>query len=97
MAIAATNVLSRPTTFIADLSCLDADTTATNIAHGLSETPLDFSIVQKVSIANNSGWAITANATNIVVSKANVVGSGGTTPGTTLVARVRASIPHTIV
>ncbi len=97
MAIAATNVLSRPTTFIVDLSCLDADTTATNIAHGLSSTPLDLAVTQIVAIANNSGWAVTANATNIVVSKANVVGSGGTTPGTTLVARVRASLPHTIV
>lgn len=101
MTIAAATVYQSATTFICDVTCADADVGPTNIAHGIvnngiANTPKSLTITALANVANYAGWSISANATNIVLSKNNVVGSGGTTPGTTNVIRVRASLPHSI-
>lgn len=97
MAIAATLVYQSATTYIADVTCLDADVGPTNIAHGINAgTPKLLAIQSVLNTANYAGWSITANATNLVITKNNVVGSGGTTPGTTNVVRISAALPHTI-
>ena len=98
MAIAGTTVKQTKTTFITDITCADADTGPTTIAHGLIGTPLEFAIVNTVSGATTviPNWAITADATNISLSKQNIAGSGGAVPGTTVVIRVTAKLPHSI-
>jgi len=93
MAISAVLVKQTPTTYIADITCLDADTGPTNIAHGLVGTPVEFAITWNATAATTvlPNWSITATSTNIVLSKQNNVGSGGTG-----VIRVTAKLPHSI-
>ena len=98
MAIAATNTYRTAYTWIASLTCLDADVGPTNFAHGITAgTPNFVALAPMLAIANHGGWAATLDATNVVISKANVVGSGGTTPGTTAVMRVEVMLPHSIL
>ena len=98
MAIVATNTYRSAYTFIASLTCLDADVAATNIAHGITAgVPNVVTLTPMLAIANHGGWAATLDATNVVLTKANVIGSGGTTPGTTPVMRVMVQLPHSIV
>ncbi len=97
MAISATNIYRTATTWIASLTCLDADVGPTNFAHGISAgVPNAVTLTPMLAIANWGGWAATLDATNVVISKANVVASGGTTGGTTAVMRVEVRLPHSI-
>jgi hypothetical protein len=93
MAISATLVKQTATTYIADITALDADTGPTSIAHGLVGTPLSLAITWNATAATTviPNWAITATSTNIVLSKQNNVGSGGAA-----VIRVVAKLPHSI-
>ena len=98
MAIAAVSVYNSATTNIFFVTALDADTAAVNFAHNIAAgTPKQVAIAPLLAISNWGGWAVTCDATNVVISKSNVVGSGGTTPGTTNVLRVTVSLPHSIV
>jgi len=88
------------TTFVCNLSALDADTTAVNIAHGILPanyqtglTTPTMAWIQTLTVqANYPGWAVTLNATNAVVNKGNVVGSGGTN-----IARLYVMVPHSLI
>lgn len=81
------------------LTALDADTTTT-IAHGMGVAP-DFVVItpQIATNATTTGyWGVTAvDSTNITVQKSTGTASGGATPGTTIVAKVVALRPHTIL
>jgi hypothetical protein len=85
------------------ITCLDADTGPTNIAHGFvnqagaGATPDDVHIVPMISVANAAlaNWGVTVTATNIILSKQNAAGSGGAVAGTTPVLKVIARAPHT--
>lgn len=74
-----------------NVTVLDADTGPTAFNHGLSvqsgQTPVGFMIPQ-VTLATTviSNWYLTFTATQVTIGKANVAGSGGATPGTTVVA-----------
>ena len=99
MAIAATSIYNTPTCNIYNVTAADADSTAVNVAHGMSNTPKVLIVTPTITVNNTAtiGWSVTANATNIVINKNNVAGSGGTSPGTTVVATVAAMYPHSIL
>lgn len=88
------------TTFVCNLSGLDADTTAVNIGHNIAPSlfqpgvtaPL-IAVIQLLTVqANFPSWSVTLNATNAVVNKGNVVGSGGTN-----IARLVVMLPHSMI
>lgn len=86
------------------LTALDADTTLA-FPHGFvnqAGTGIipDFAILQElVSYANAAlpNWGVAVDATNITVTKTAATASGGATPGTTVVAKVYAMVPSTII
>jgi hypothetical protein len=72
-----------------NITALDADT-ATSFAHGFGAAPDGFWITPALSegTTNTSTWGMTVDATNVNLTKQNATGSGGTTPGTSVVAKV---------
>lgn len=86
------------------ITCLDADTGPTNIAHGFvtqagaANPPDDVQLTSTISVANAAlaNWGVSVSGANIVLSKQSASGSGGTTPGTTVVAKLVARVPHTV-
>jgi|ERR1051326_6916357 hypothetical protein len=74
-----------------NVTCLDADTGPTAFNHGLlvqaGQTPVGFMIPQ-VTLATTviTNWFMTFTQTQVSIGKANVAGSGGAVPGTTVVA-----------
>ncbi len=86
-----------------NLTCLDADVGPLAIPHGFKNAaqvavaPDDVQITETISVANAAlaNWGITVDATNINVSKQGSAGSGGAVPGTTVVAKIIARLPHT--
>jgi len=97
MAIVVTPVINHPTYKSWNLTKADADTTTT-FAHGFSATPDDvhFSSILGSSTTNVWGWGISVNQTNITLYNAGLTGSGGTTPGTTVIGKICAWLPHSI-
>jgi hypothetical protein len=83
------------------ITCADADTTVT-IAHGFGTSPaLDCAWIQSY-LVNGGGtttalvslWGCQVVGTGIVLTKENLAGSGGTTAGTSVVAKLFAWRPH---
>jgi len=73
----------------------DADVGPLNVAHGLGATPQRVIVTQILLNASAAGLApiaITVNATNIVVAKANVVGSGNAAAQVQLSAELQHSL-----
>ncbi len=93
MAITATAVQRGKTYKSWTLTALDADTT-TSFAHGFSTTP-DFVEIQP--LVTYATWGATADATNIILNKSSATASGGATPGTTVIAKVYAMLPHSLL
>jgi hypothetical protein len=94
-------VPANPQIKVFDITALDADTGPTNVAHGMlnvTSTSLAW-IIPTVTGATTviPNWSVTLTSTNIVLSKNNVAGSGGTTPGTTVVIRVVVFNPNTVI
>lgn len=100
MAIVATLKSASPTFKCWELTALDADT-AVNVAHGFGVIPQAYWITPcgAALAAGASGlWSTgVADATNIPVNKLNSAGSGGAVPGTTVVARLVALLPHSLI
>jgi hypothetical protein len=48
------------------------------------------------TIALAAAFGVTASSTQITVTKQNAVGSGGATPGTSVVGKIVAWRPHSI-
>ena len=97
MAIVVTPAIANPTYKSWTATALDADTTLT-FNHGFGVAP-DFVIVQpNVAASATAGlnvFTISAvSATQITVTKTAAVGSGGTTPGTTVVGKITAMLPN---
>lgn len=95
-AVTVTTVLAGVTTFIADVEATaDADVTTGNIAHGLGAVPQLLTLCPLLQAeAALSQWAITtADATNLVATAANAVGSGGAGNQVRLIA----SLPHSLI
>lgn len=99
MTIAATAVINNPAYKSWNITCADADTGPTNVAHGFGVAPDFVVIVQNISLTNALAinWSYTVTSSNIALSKASATGSGGTTPGTTVVAKLIAMLPHSIM
>lgn len=105
MAIVATPVVAGQNYKSWNVTCLDADTTVA-FNHGFV-TPGGVSVAPDmilltpllaVATANAPSWAVTAtSATQITLSKVSATGSGGGVPGTTVVLRVYALLPHSII
>jgi hypothetical protein len=98
MAITPTAVINNPNYKSWTLTALDADTTTTFV-HGFGATP-DFVLVQPlVTYATTAlaTWGAVASSTNITLTKQGATGSGGTTAGTTVIAKVVAMLPHSIM
>lgn len=79
-------------------TALDADT-ATTIAHSFGFTP-DFVAVQLGVIFASTAtpsFSATADATNIYLVKSITAGSGGLTAGTTVLGKVVAWKPHSVI
>ena len=98
MALAITTVLNTPTYKSWTVTSLDADTTGT-FAHGFGSTP-DAMIPLEVFFqgVTNPNFAVTGvTATSFTIQKTNSASSGGTTPGTTVVLKVVAFLPHSIL
>lgn len=84
-----------------NITCLDTDTTVT-IPHGMGLIPaLDTAWIQSY-LSNGGGtttslvstWGCEVVGTTIVLTKQNLAGSGGTTAGTSIVAKLFAWRPH---
>ena len=100
-AIVATPVVANNNYKSWTITCLDADTTVT-IPHGMGTSPaLDTAWIQSY-LANGGGtttslvstWGCQVVGTTIVLTKENLAGSGGTTAGTSVVAKLFAWRPH---
>jgi hypothetical protein len=106
MAIALTAVVNKKNYKSWTITCLDADTSST-VAHGfVTAAGVGFApdlVSIQSAIANGGGsstvcavWGVTVDATNLYLVKQNSVGSGGTAPGTTVVAKLVAWKPHSV-
>lgn len=84
-----------------NLTCLDADVTGT-FNHGVSvpagQVPFA-TVVPTVTLAAAAAafYAVTVTQTQIVITKQGSAGSGGTTPGTTVVASVLVWNFHSLI
>jgi len=100
MAIVATKVVDNNNYKSWNITCLDTDTTVA-IAHGMGSSPPDTIWIQS-ALSNGGGtttslvstWGVTAAGTQITLTKQNLAGSGGTTAGTSVVAKLYAWRPH---
>lgn len=100
-AIVATPVVANNNYKSWTITCLDADTTVT-IPHGMGTVPaVDTAWIQSY-LSNGGGtttslvstWGCQVVGTTIVLTKENLAGSGGTTAGTSVVAKLFAWRPH---
>jgi hypothetical protein len=100
MTIQATAVVNNPNYKSWNITCADADTSG-SFAHGFASAPDVVTLTQTFSIGGTAVtspfWSATVTATTITLNKLNSVGSGGTTPGTTVVLKVVAMLPHSIM
>lgn len=97
MAIVVTPAVANNTYKSWTATALDADTSLA-FNHGFGATP-DFYVVQPTVAASATAglnvWTISAvSSTQITVTKTAAAGSGGTTPGTTVVAKIIAMLPN---
>lgn len=78
-----------------------ADTgTNVTIAHGMGVAPDFVTVVPQYALnaTTNPMWAVTAvDSTNITLQKSTGAGTGGTTAGTSIIAKVYAMRPHSIL
>lgn len=97
MAIVATAVKANRNYKSWTLTALDADTSLT-LAHGFGVQP-DMAMIQcQIAASATDGvnqWNVSADATNLTITKTTASGSGGASPGTTIAAKVWAERPHT--
>lgn len=91
MAIALTAIARNANQVVYSVTCLDADTTVT-VQHLLGAKPQELIFTPAISLASTAAgqFSLAATATDLVVTKLNVAGSGGTTPGTTVVGYISA-------
>ena len=97
MAIELTAVINNPNYKSWTVTALEADTTTT-VAHGFGEAP-DSVVFTPTNntIAAAAGAGVEVTATNLVVTKSTAVGSGGAVPGTSVIGKIVAMRPHTIM
>lgn len=99
MAIVKTAVINNPAYKSWTITALDADTTLA-FAHGFGVAP-DFCEVQNNLAASATAGlnvlCVSVDATNITVTKTAAAGSGGGVPGTTVIGKIFAMLPHTAI
>jgi hypothetical protein len=79
-----------------NITALDADVSGT-FPHNFGPLPPDFfSLTPALSegTTNTSTWGMTASGTQFTITKQNATGSGGTTAGISIVAKVFGWLPH---
>lgn len=98
MAIAVTAVIAGTYYKSWTFTALDADS-ATSVVHGFGFTPDFLQITNAVAFATTASpnFAATADATNIYLQKSVATGSGGLTAGTTVVGKLYAWKPHSVI
>ena len=97
MAITATAIQNNGSYKSWNIVCSDTDTTG-SFAHGFGSVP-DFVSLNGVFFqgATNPNWSYSVTATTLTLFKASAASSGGTTSGTTVVLKVVAMLPSTIM
>jgi hypothetical protein len=100
MAITATAIVNQASYKSWTVVASDADTTGT-FAHGFSAAPdaviLIPTYTSVLGAALTPMWSYTVTATTITLNKTSATSSGGTTTGTTVVLKVVALLPHTVM
>ena len=97
MAITATAVIAQPSYKSWTIVCSDTDTTG-SFAHGFGSAPDAVFLTETFyQGTTNPNWAYSVTATTLTINKASAASSGGTTPGTTVVLKVVALLPHTVM
>jgi len=106
MAIVVTAVVNRPDYKSWTVTCLDADVTLA-FNHGFVVTPGGASVApDEVTITPQGAalattalamWSVVLSAAQITLNKTNAAGTGGAVPGTTIVLKVVAKRPHSII
>jgi len=108
MAIAVTAVVAKTNYKSWTVTALEADTTLA-FAHLFKQTspsgspatdvaPDEVTITPTTSAIDLAGaYAVSVSATQITITKQNAVNSGGGVPGTTVVAKIVAKRPHSIM
>jgi hypothetical protein len=97
---AATPVVANPNFRQFNVTCLDADTGPTAFNHGVqcdAVANLIAFLIPQVMPAIADNWFLTWTATQVTITKFNVVGSGGGVPGTTVVATLVVWEPVTSI
>lgn len=107
MAIAVTAVIAKTNYKSWTVTALEADTTLA-FAHLFKQTPPsgapatdvapDMVVITPTTSAISlaGAYAVAVSSTQITITKQNAVNSGGTVPGTTVVAKIVAWRPHSI-
>jgi hypothetical protein len=97
MAITATAVVNNPNYKSWTVVCSDTDTTG-SFAHGFASTPDAVLLVQTFfQGTTNPNWSYSVTGTTLTINKASAASSGGTTSGTTIVLKVVAMLPHSVM
>jgi hypothetical protein len=98
MAITATLVVNNPNYKSWTITALDADTTTTFL-HGFASAPDVHALTPTISYAFTAlpTWGISRNSTTITLVKQAATGSGGAVPGTTIIGKLNAMLPHSII
>ena len=98
MAIAVTPVIAGSNYKSWTITALDADA-ATTVVHGFGFTPDFVQVTGSVAFATTAtaNFAATADATNIYLLKSVATGSGGLTAGTTVIGKLIAMAPHSLI
>ncbi len=98
MAIAVTSVIAGSYYKSWTFTALDADT-ATSITHGFGFVPDFLTVTPTAAYASTAtpSFGATADATSIFLTKSATTGSGGLTAGTTVIGKVYAMKPHSII
>ena len=98
MAITATSVVNQASYKSWTVVASDADTTG-NFAHGFGATP--DSVILNPTYTSVTGtapqWSYSVTATTLTLNKTSATSSGGTTTGTTIVLKVVALLPNSII
>lgn len=106
MAIAVTAVINKPDYKSWTATALDADTTLA-FNHGFTDPVTGASVAPDAIFLNAVGaalaltagpnWSYTVSSTQITLNKLTSTGSGGASPGVTVILKVIAMRPHSIM
>lgn len=94
MATTSVPVLAGVSTFVADVTATTDEADSLSIPHGLGAAPLVLTLTDLLGIVTAlSGWVVSASASDILVTKLNIVGSSNAAAQ----LRVMGQLPHSLI